>query len=236
MSVKWRIKGGVTAVAGFVLVGLGAASTFVALGVAGEFESRIESTWLPGSPLVALYALALLICAVAVAGIGALLIGYARGERDREEALLLDPLSYPPVRHPWRRVLPWFALVVAVLVIPGLAVVPYSHSYSTELVVSLCSAGPYISVEYLNLPSGAVLSFQWASSDGRPVSEVYAPSGPPVGSTYALPNLFFNSTWGYSVVQSHGNPIPFWACDISSSLGPTNRTVTLTGTYYAEIL
>ncbi len=236
MNVQWRIKGGVTAVAGFVLVGVGAASGFVAYSVAGQFLSTVQSSWLPGPLIVLDYALALFVLSVAAAGGGVLLIGYSRGERDREEALRLDPLEYSPIHHPWRKVLPWFVLVVVVLVLPGLAIVPIAHSYTTEFTVSNCSAGPYISVDNLNLPYGAVFVFQWSSSNGRPISEVYAPSGPPVGSTYVYPNVFQNSTWGYSVVQNHGTSIPFWACDDSSSLGPTNQTVILTGTYYAEVL
>jgi hypothetical protein len=127
-------------------------------------------------------------------------------------------------------------LVVAVLVLPSLWVVPYSQSYSTEFTVSSCSAGPAIPVDNVNLPSGAVFAFQWESSNGQPISEVYAPSGPPVGSTSVYPNLFLNSTWGYSLVQSHGDPIRFWACDSTSSAGPTNQSVILSGTYYAALL
>jgi len=237
MSVKWRIKGGVTVVAGFVLVGLGAVSDFVALGEADRFISTVQSTWLPEPPLFTTYSFALVAFSVIVAGGGVLLIGFARGERDREEALRLDPLTYPPVRHPWRKGLPWFVFIVVVLVLPCLWVVPVAHSYSTEFSVSNCAPGANISVDNVDLPSGAIFVYQWTSSDGRPIGEVWAPSGPPIGSTWAIPDEFINSTYGYSIVQSKGTAIAFWACDSTLSPGAsTNQTVILTGTYYAEIL
>lgn len=229
MRLRWRAKGGIAAVAGWLLVFIGVVSAFVDLGESELFISWINATWLPEPPLVVTYSFALLIVSAADAGGGVLLIGFARGERDREEELLLDPLRYAPFRHRWRKSIPWCALVVLVLVLPSLWIMPIEHSFQDEFAVSECFVGAPHDV---NLPSGAVLTYQWSSSNGQPIGEVYAPSGP--RANYPTSDVFYNSSFGYSVVQSDGTPIQFWACDFTLG-GPVNNTVDLVGIYFTSI-
>jgi hypothetical protein len=231
--LKLKARGAVTYVAGWILVGIGGLAGLAALIEAGLFDGRIRTTWFSGPPLALTYALVLFVSSVAVVGAGVLLIGFGRMERDREEKLLLDPLSYPPFRRPWRRVLPWVAVAVIVMVLPGLWIIPVEHSFEDQFEVTDCAPGGTGVVHNVDLPSGAMLDYRWSSSDGQPIAEVWAPGGPSVSSVWIITDAFFNSTSGYSTVQSHGSPIPFWACDFGSSPGTlANRTVELSGTYY----
>lgn len=230
MRLRTRAKGGVTALVGWILVATGLISAVAALGEGGQFYSWVNATWLPEPSLAVTLSWTLLAVAVADAGGGILLIGLARPERDREEMLLLDPLKYAPYRHPWRRVIPWCALVVAVLVIPSLWAIPVEHSFHDDFAVAACFAG---ASTYVELPNGAVFTYEWSSENGQPIGEVYAPGGP--RADYPTSDLFLNSSFGYSVIQSNGTPIQIWACDFSSS-SPVNDTVDVVGIYYAPIL
>jgi len=234
-GVKWRIRGGVTAVTGYILVALGMISVVVACREGSQFLAEISSTWVPGPAIGPTYAAALDAFGTLIAGGGVLLVGFARGERDREEALRLDPLLYAPHRHPTRRVVPVLLVVLICLILPALFLIPVSNSFSLELAVGTCNPSSGIPVQNVSLPSGAMLAFEWRSSDGHPVGEVWAPSGPPVGEALQIGALFYNSSYGYSFVKSTGDPIQFFACDFSSVSGAP-RTVLVTGTFYTTVL
>lgn len=235
MRARPKVRGAVSTVTGWFLVFWGSVFAFAAFGASFLFISNIQATWLPGPPLAVTYDFALLGVSAAIAGGGVLLIGFGRQERDREEKFLLDPLSYPPFRHPWRRVLPWLALVVLVLVLPSLWILPVAHSFQTEFPVSYCTPGNGGAVHNVDLPSGAILTYQWSSWNGRPVGEVWAPSGPRLNATQSVSDAFFNSTYGWSAVQSNGSAIPFWACDFVGTPTPPPMIV-ISGTYYVAIL
>jgi len=235
MGERVRVRGGVTTIAGWILLPLGVLSLIVALGVSYQFVASIQLTWLPLPPLALTYAAALAATSTVVAGAGVLLIGLGRSERRREEDLELDPLDNPPFRHPWTRVLPWFAFVVGVMVLLSLVILPVPHSFHAVLAVGVCVPGQTGSVRTVDLPAGAVLTFQWTSSDGRPVGEVWAPSGPDATSMRMVSDAFFNSTWGYSIATANGTALSYWACDFGS-VPSDDQTVILSGVYYTTVL
>ena len=237
LGAKWRVRGSVATAAGWVLIVLGIITAFAALDQGSTSLNTTESTWIPESPWVPVLAFALTGLAALALGGGIFLALFARSERDREDDLRLDPLRYSPVRHPARRALPW-AVVAMVVVLPSFWAVPLAHPFRAELPVEACT--PYFVSQtgiQVSLPSGAVLVYAWSSSDGDPVSVVWAPSGPPVSPVSGeFGDAFLNSSSGYSLVQSNGTGIPFWACEMTSSGAGGNRSIVLTGTYYLPLL
>jgi len=234
-DVRWRISGGITAATGFVFIGLAVALEFATLTEAGHYLGFVQTTWVPGPALYPTLSFVALGVAAGLGGGGLLLLGLSRPERDREEDLRLDPLLFAPVRSRWKRYLPGAIVAVVVLVLPGLWVVPVAHPFSAVVPVGDCSGPTPVTEVHVSIPTGAVLAYQWSSTDGSVVGEVWAPSGPPVGSALQVGDLFLNSSWGYSAVDGNGTPITLWACDFGTPSGGT-PSVRFTGTYYLSLL
>lgn len=235
MQARRRIRGGVTTVTGWALVAVGLVSVFFALGETYSLISQIESTWAPLPAADLADELILVVFSIVAACGGVLLIGLGRQERHQEEEFRLDPLNYPPWRHPWRKVLPVMAILAALLVIPSLLILPVGHSFSLDFEVSDCVPGSIGSIHNVNLPIGAILTYTWRSSNGLPIGEVWAPTGPRIGSDWNATDAFYNSSSGYSLLQSNGSSIPFWACNFPYNVQGA-PSVILTGTYFVAIL
>ncbi len=239
MRTRWPIRGGVTAITGWVLVLLGVVGSFESWTAAAGLIATIQANSLPIPPAVSTADLLLAFVCPGFAAGGILLLGFAGPERNREEELILDPLKYEPFRHPWRKALPWFAVVLVLLPLPGMWLVPIAHSVQGSFAVTDCSPGETGLIHYVSVPAGAYFAYQWSSSDGRPIDEVSAPSGAQVSSSWSSnsihANEFFNSSYGYSAIQGNGSAIPFWACDFVSA-GPSNQSVEFSGSYYTSIL
>jgi hypothetical protein len=225
----------VTAISGWILVVAGTISVLFAISEAGQLISILQSTWVPLPGLDILEEFVLVVISIAAAGGGVLLIRLGRHERDREEDSRLDPLDSLPARHRWRRVAPWFAALVGALVVGSLLTLPVAHSFDLEFAVSDCVPGASGTVHGVDLPAGAILTYSWRSSDGSPIGEVWAPTGPRVGSDWNSSDAFFDSSSGYSLLQSNGSSIPFWACNFPYD-DAAQSSVIITGTYYLAIL
>lgn len=219
---------------GWILVAVGVLSLPVDLSESNQLLTQINGVWIAQPPIIETFAVVLAVLSILAAGGGTFLIGFARGERDREEDLRLDPLTYAPFRHPWRRILPWCGVIVALMVLPTLLFLPVGHSFQASLGIGDCAVPETGSVFDVNLPSGAILTYYWTSSDGQPVTEVWAPVGPAVVSSASASYAFYNSTYGYSGLQSDGTTLGFWACD--NSVSAEGNTVNLVGVYYTNIL
>jgi len=233
-----KIRGGVTALAGWALTLIGVVDAFVAWGILDQSVLGTLSTGVPLTAFDPFLAAGLWGLCTGIAGGGVLLIGFARGERDREEDLRLEPFRYSPFRHPWKRVLPWLVVVIAALVIPSLWIAPIPHAFSYEFPVSNCTSGSPGTTFTATIPSGAVLAYHWSSSNGQPVGEVWAPDGAQVtadSSNWGLTSAFFNSSYGNSALVGNGSAISFWACDFPPSPA-RNQIIELSGTYYATVL
>lgn len=235
MLTRKRVRGLVTSITGWVLVVIGSTSVLFALGEASSLIAQIQSTWVPLPSADLSDELVLTVVSIVAACGGVLLIGLGRQERHREEEFRLDPLDYAPWRHPLRKVIPEVAILAAVLIVPGLFILPVAHSFSFDFEVTDCAPGATGSVHDVNLPAGAILAYSWHSSAGEPIGEVWAPTGPRIGSNWAPTYAFYNSSSGYSVLQSNGTSIPFWACNFPYN-GASASSVTLSGTYYLPAL
>jgi hypothetical protein len=229
------IRGGVTTVAGWLLIGLGVLTSLLTLGSSAQVVGRVPATWLPLPSSVLPDAILLDAMSIAVAGTGVLLIGFARPERIWEEELERDPTEYRPLRRRWPRALAGFALVVGILLVLSLVILPVPRPFQAVLPVGACAPGQEGPTQSVRLPAGTVLAFHWTSSDGQPVGEVWAPSGPPVTTIRNVSDAFFNSSAGYSVAVGNGTAIPFWACDFGPA-PPDGRTVIVSGTVYGALL
>lgn len=235
MAERRKIRGGVTAVTGWALLATGLVSVFFALGETYSLISQIGSTWAPLPPSDLADELTLVVISIVAACGGVLLIGLGRQERHQEEEFRLDPLNYPPWRHPWRKVIPGMVILAALLVIPSLLILPVAHAFSLDFRVSDCGPGTIGVVHEVSLPAGAILTYSWRSSDGTPIGEVWAPPGPRIGSNWTTTDAFYNSSAGYSLLQSNGSPIAFWACNFPYN-PPSTSSVIFTGTYYVPLL
>jgi hypothetical protein len=237
-----RVRGGVTAIAGFVLVGVGLlGAIFGVTALSGQLWLQVSlyGEAMSSAALDLVYVL-LAVCATSGA-LGGFLVGFARPERDRSEEDLLDPLRYPPVRRPWRRGIP-IALVVGILlgVFMGFSA-PIAHPLGATLSVGACSGSPpplgSAGTTSWSLPSGATFTLHWYSSTGQVVSMVSLPGAPYVLGLSSPSSVTSNSTQGWVGGDASGTSVELWACDdpgLSADGG--TPTVVVTGTYYTTLV
>lgn len=223
------LRGGWTAFIGWVLVFVGVLGGAVAAAEASWFDSWVTSTGLSLPENAVLLEWTLLLFSAVTAGVGVMLVGFAIDERRREEKLELEPLNFPPFRRPtWQKAVPVAVVVAIAVVVPGLYVIPASQTFQGQFAVDDCSSA--MAFFPVNLPSGAILTYEWRSSDGAPVTEVYAPSGFSTQAEGPSFEVFYNSSFGYGSVQSNGTSIVFWACNVGSSV--PGLQIDITGNYY----
>ena len=223
------LRGGWTALFGWVLVFLGVLGASVAVVESNWFDAWVTSTQLSLPQYAIIQEWTLLIFSAAAEGIGVMLIGFAVDERRREEKLDLNPLHYPPFRRPtWQKAVPVAVVLAFALVLPGFYIIPASQTFQDQFPVDACSAtfAPVL----VEIPAGAILTYEWRSSNGAPVTEMYAPNGPAIGAQNSSFELFYNSSFGYASVRSNG-AVGFWACDNGSS--DPGLQIDLTGAYYS---
>ncbi len=227
-------RGGVTALAGYGLIALsliGGLVVVVAESVALKLQVLGSEMPVPESTTVGLFVLVGLTVAIGVLGV--VLASIGRQERDREEEFLLDPLRYPPFRHPWARRLALIVPIVLVLVLPPLFAVPVAHSVQVTLSVGVCSTTSLGPVQTLVLPAGAILAYDWRSVNGVPVSQVLAPDAP---RWTTLGWVYVNSSDGHMAASSNGTAFPFAACDDPGTSFAAGSVVVVQGTYYTGLL
>ncbi|HYB78906.1 MAG TPA: hypothetical protein VEG66_03985 [Thermoplasmata archaeon] len=223
------LRGGWTAFFGWILVFLGVLGGSVAVVESNWFMAWVTSTQLSLPQYAVLQEWTLLFFSAITAGVGVMLIGFAVDERRREEKLDLDPLDYPPFRRPtWQKMVPVAVALAIVVAVPGFYTIPVSQSFQEGFPVVECSATfvPFL----VSLPAGAILTYEWHSSDGAPVAEMYAPNVPANGVQGISPELFYDSSFGYGSVRSNGTPFGFWACDPGAIAA--GLQIDLTGAYY----
>lgn len=225
-------RGGVTAMAGYLLIALGLVSGIVlALGETVAVREQILTTSVPepSTSLALLFVLVGLSLGVAVGGV--VLASIGRDERNREEDFRLDPLLYRPVRRRWLRGLLLAIPIVALLVVPALYAVPVAHSIEFTIAVGVCSVSSIGPVQPEVYPSGSIVVYHWYSSDGTVVGRVSAVGGPtllPTGPGW------LNSSAGHADGLSNGSALDFSACDPTGT--PSGQTVVVRGTYYIGLL
>jgi hypothetical protein len=231
-------RGGLTAIAGIALITIALIAEILgSIGISDHLDLTLIRTWNPMPAPAVFYVYTLSALAILLGALGVLLIGLARPERDQEEENLLDPTRYPPWRFPWKSTVPLLALVVGFLLFATLSSVPVAHAFTATIPVGVCGENPSNYTIGVTLPSGALLTYTWRTSNGFPVSEMAAPTGPNVTSFWSAPEEYVNSSGGSGFINSGGYTVGFLACDFASS--PTSglaSQVYLTGTYYDTIV
>lgn len=223
------LRGGLTAFVGWILVFVGIAGGAVAVSEFAWFNQWVTSTQLSLPEYALPEDWVLLLFSAVSAGVGVMLIGFAADERRREEQLRVDPLDYPPFRRPsWQKVIPVAVALAVFVALPGFYTIPQGQSVQEASSVGPCPVT--VSSFTLHIPSGAIFTYEWRSSDGATISDVYAPNGPTIAAGTSSSGMFYNSSFGYASVQSNGTPIQIWACD--NGPGPAGLQIDLTGNYY----
>lgn len=223
------LRGGLTTFVGYIIILAGVIGGVIALEESYWFSAWLGNTQqsLPQYTVIEDW-MFLLFSAVSV-GVGIMLAGFAADERRREEGGQLDPMDYPPFRRPsWQKAVPAAVVLSCLIALPGIYFLPTAGSFQGQVPVGSCAVG--VATYSFNLPSGATLAYEWHSSNGAPITEVYAPDGPTVTSNSTSSDIFENSSFGYASFQSNGTPIQIWACD--SGATPAGLQINLTGNYY----
>ena len=230
-------RGGPTAIGGILLLTAGFAGAYIGvIESSQELILQVINLSVPISPGAFSVLFLVAVLSPAAAGIGTMMIGIARVERNREEETLLDPLRYAPVRNHWPRTLVISGVVVMAMIIPSLLFFPIPHAFALIVPVGTCPIARQNGTP-LEVPQYAEATYSWVSSDHRPVHLIEVPLGENGSFGNGDPWSRNDSSAGWGTFESNGSVVEFYACDLAPSSGaPAPTSLEVSGTYYSRVL